>query len=64
MLSLVKQVLCEYWPLLMKMALVSTIVPVATSNFDLLCDVKNLLFLVCLIPMLETKFLGEVSSTS
>jgi hypothetical protein len=48
----------------MKMALDSTIVPLDASNFDFLCDVKIFLFLVCFIPMLETKFLGEVCSTS
>jgi hypothetical protein len=53
MLSPMKHVLCEYHPLLMKMALDSPTIALATSNLELFCDVEILLSLVCLVPMLE-----------
>ncbi len=48
MLSRVKWIFYEYWPLFMKMAL-----DAPTMGYDLLCDVEILLSLVCFIPMLE-----------
>jgi hypothetical protein len=46
MLSPMKQVFYEHWPLLMKIASDLIIVPLVASNLDLLCDVE--FFLVCL----------------
>ncbi len=53
MLSPIKHVFCEYYPLLMKMALDSPTITLATSNLKLFCGVEILLSLVCLVPMLE-----------
>jgi len=53
MLLVVKHVLCEYHPLLMKMALDSLTIALATSNLELLYDVEIMLSLACLVPMLE-----------
>lgn len=53
MLSPMKHVICEYHPLLMKMALDSPTIALATSNLELICDMESLLSLVCLVPMLE-----------
>jgi hypothetical protein len=43
MLSPLKHVLEEYWPLLMKMVVDSTIMTLVTSNLDQLCDVQVML---------------------
>jgi hypothetical protein len=43
MLSPLKHVLEEYWPLLMKMVVDSTIVTLVASNVDQLCDVQVML---------------------
>jgi predicted glycosyltransferase involved in capsule biosynthesis len=53
MLSPMKHVICEYRPLLMKMALDFPTIALATSNLELFCDVEILLSLVCFVPMLE-----------
>jgi hypothetical protein len=52
MLSFVKHVFVSITPL-MKMALDSLTIALAISNLELFYDVKILLSLVCLVPMLE-----------
>jgi hypothetical protein len=52
MLSFVKHVFVSITPL-MKMALDSLTITLAISNLELFYDVKILLSLVCLVPMLE-----------
>jgi len=54
MLSPMKRVLCEYHPLLMKMALDSPTIGLGGSNLKLCCDVEIMLSLLCLVPMLKT----------
>jgi hypothetical protein len=44
----------KYHPLLMKMALDSTIVAQATTNLDQLCDVQMMLGLSYLMPTSQT----------
>jgi hypothetical protein len=46
MLSPMKQVLYEHWPLLMKMTLDLIVVPLVASNLDLLCDVEIFWFVL------------------
>jgi len=46
MLSPMKHVLYEHWPLLMKMALHLIVVPLVASNIDLLCDVEIIWFVL------------------
>jgi hypothetical protein len=53
MLSRMTHVICEYHPLLMKMALDSPTITLVASNLELICDVEILLSLVCLVIILE-----------
>lgn len=50
----------EYWPFLMKMILDSPIVPLGTSNFDMLYYVKTFLSLVQCFNVGICEFLREV----
>jgi hypothetical protein len=53
MLSLAKRVMSMYMPLVAKMVEDNPFLMVAMDYFELLCDVNLLVFLSCLLPMLE-----------
>ncbi len=49
-----KRVMSMYIPLLAKIAENGPFILIAKINYELLCDVNLLIFLACLLPMLET----------
>jgi hypothetical protein len=52
-LSLAKRVLIEYRILVVKMATKNATIDNTKINYELLCDVKTLLGLACVLPLLE-----------
>jgi len=53
MLNPTKKVMAVYMPLLAKIAKDNPSIMSTKVNFELLCDVNLLIFLCCLLPMLE-----------
>jgi hypothetical protein len=53
-LSIAKRVLIEYRILVVKMDTKSATIDNTKINYELLCDVKTLLGLACVLPLLET----------
>jgi hypothetical protein len=54
MLSLAKHMYVEYPLLIVKMHLESSNNKVVLKNLDVLCDIKFILGLLCILPMLES----------
>jgi hypothetical protein len=54
MLSLAKHMYVEYPPLIVKMHLESSKNKVVLKNLNTLCDIKFILELPCILPMLES----------
>jgi hypothetical protein len=53
MLSPCKWIFVEYKPLVVKMAIDSTIIDIVKANYELLCDLESLLGLACVLPLME-----------
>jgi len=53
MFSLTKKVMVMYMPLLANMAQCNSSIMSTKVNFEFFCDVNLLIYLSCLLPMLE-----------